>query len=91
MATATTRTFALPKLDLTRFEMPKFGMPKFEMPKFEMPRAQLPHLAMPRIEQDVVAVVRDAAYATIGLGVLAAQQAQRGVAAVSGQLRRTAK
>jgi len=36
-------------------------------------------------------VARDAAYASIGLGVLAIQQAQRGVAAVTGQLRRYAK
>jgi hypothetical protein len=80
----------LPSVDLSA--LPKF--PKVQLPKVQLPKVQLPALTglpLAQIEHDVVAVARDAAYASIGLGVLAVQQAQRGVAAVSGQLRRYAK
>lgn len=81
----------LPKVELPKFEMPKVTLPKFELPKFELPKLDLAALAWPRLEQDVVAVARDAAYATLGLGVLAVQQVQSGIAAVSDQLRRSVK
>jgi hypothetical protein len=80
--------------------MPKIQLPNVQLPKVQLPKVQLPTLAslptLPRlqvaqVEHEVVAVARDAAYASIGLGVLAIQQAQRGVAAVTGQLRRYAK
>ena len=93
----------LPTLDLSKLpQLPKVTMPKVTMPKFAMPKVAMPKVQMPtlpslsalpfaQVEHNVVAVARDAAYASIGLGVLAVQQAQRGVAAVSGQLRRYAK
>ena len=69
--------------------LPKVQIPKVQMPKVQMPA--LPSLSLAQVEHDVVTAARDAAYASIGLGVLAVQQAQRGVAAVTGQLRRYAK
>jgi hypothetical protein len=71
--------------------MPTIDLSKLELPKFSMPHLPTTGWEMRRVEQDVVGVARDAVYASIGLGVLAIQQAQRGVAAVGGQLRRYAK
>jgi hypothetical protein len=66
------------------------ALPKVQLPAMPaMPT--LANLPVARFEHEAVAIARDAAYASIGLGVLAVQQAQRGVAAVSGQLRRYAK
>jgi hypothetical protein len=65
------------KIDLTRFdvrnvEMPKFEMPKFDMPKFDMPAAELPEL--PVDFGRVADFARDAAYAGLGVAVVAAHK-----------------
>jgi hypothetical protein len=71
--------------------MPTIDLSKLELPKFAMPHLPTTRWEIPRVEQDLVGIARDAAYASIGLSVLAVQQAQRGAAAITGQLRRYAK
>ena len=54
-------------------------MPRLPMPRLPLPAFDLSHLdvgALARLDDRVVAVVRDAAYVSIGFGVLAFQQAQ---------------
>jgi hypothetical protein len=64
-ATAAAKSF--PSFDFSKFEMPKFEMPK-GTPKFEIPK---------NIDgEKLIAAIRDAAYTTVGFGVLAFQQAQ---------------
>ncbi len=63
---------SFPAVDLTKLDLSKIEMPKIDLPKVELPRVELP-----RVDADkVVAAARDAAYVTIGFGVLAFQQAQ---------------
>lgn len=59
---------------VTSFEMPKFEMPKFDLPKVDLPDVDLPKIV---VDTDRIAEgAREAAYAGIGLTVLAVQQAQ---------------
>lgn len=64
--------FELP-FDLPRFELPRFDVPKFDLPKFDLPKVDLPDVELPSAEQ-VLAVLRDAAYAGTGLVVLTAER-----------------
>ena len=75
-----------PAFDLSRFELPKVNLPKVTLPTFEMPTFDLPKFqapALPQVDTDrVVGLARDAAYAGIGLTVLAVEQAEHGRRAV---------
>lgn len=54
-------------------------MPRIPTPRLPLPAFDLSHFdatALARIDEKVVAVARDAAYVSIGFGVLAFQQAQ---------------
>ena len=66
----------LSNLDFSKFELPKFDLPKLELPKFELPAVDLPNVELPDTER-VVGFARDAAYVTIGLAVLGAEEAQK--------------
>jgi hypothetical protein len=61
-----------PAVDLTKLDLSKIDLPKFDLPKIDLPNVDLPNVATDK----VVAAARDAAYVTIGFGVLAFQQAQ---------------
>lgn len=66
----------LPKVDFGKVEMPTFDMPKFDMPKFEMPTVEMPVIDFDGLDEKVTGLAKDAAYISIGLGVLALQKAQ---------------
>jgi len=54
-------------------------MPRLPMPRLPIPSFDLSHLdvsALSHLDERVVAAARDAAYVSIGFGVLAFQQAQ---------------
>jgi len=66
-----------------KFSLPKFDMPKFDIPKFDIPGIDLTHFDVKKnIEtarknaERVVNLTKDAAYVTVGSGVLAMQQVQ---------------
>ena len=58
----------LSKLDVRKMELPKFDMPKFDMPKFDT------EIDVPAEVDRVADVVRDVAYAGIGVCVIAVQK-----------------
>lgn len=60
-----------PRIDLSKFELPKFELPKFDLPKFDVDSFDLP-----AIDDKLTAALRDAAYITVGLGVVAVERAQ---------------
>ena len=66
----------LPKFDMPKIDLPKIELPKIDMPKFDLPKVDMPKVELPKVDTTKVAgVVRDGMYATIGLGVVGAQQA----------------
>lgn len=71
-------TFEFPKFDLSnldpsKIDWSKIELPKFDLPKFDMPKVDLPDVDLPSPEQ-VLAVLRDAAYAGTGLVALTAER-----------------
>lgn len=69
---------SLPKFELPSFEFPKvdfskLDLPRVDLPKFEFPKVDLPDVDLPSGEQ-VLAVLRDAAYAGTGLVALTAER-----------------
>lgn len=61
-----------PKIDFTKLDLSKLDLSKLDMSKLDMSK-----LDMPGVDSDqVIAALRDAAYITIGFGVLTVQQAQ---------------
>lgn len=66
-----TSTFKLP--DFPKFDLSKFDLSKFNLSKFELPN--LPEFDLPKLDDNVTAALRDAAYITVGLGVTAVERA----------------
>jgi hypothetical protein len=65
------------KLDISRLDLTRIDLPKFNLPKLDLPKIDLGQIDAPEIDVDAVtAFARDAAYVSIGLSVLAFQQAQ---------------
>jgi hypothetical protein len=65
------------RLDLTKIDLPKIDLTRLDLPKFDLPKFDLGQIDAPEIDVDTVtAFARDAAYVSIGLTVLAFQQAQ---------------
>lgn len=64
-----------PKFDLSKFDLPKFELPKFDLPKFEFPKFDMPTFDLPAVDEKFTAAIRDAAYITVGLGVVAVERA----------------
>lgn len=63
--------------DLTSFDFSQLDLSKIELPKIDLPKIDLPKIDTPDIDaEQVLAVLRDAAYVMIGFGVLGVQQAQ---------------
>ncbi len=62
----------LPKFELP-FDLPKIDLPDFELPKFDLPTIDFGDFELPTQEQ-VVAFVRDVAYAGTGLVALTAER-----------------
>jgi hypothetical protein len=66
---------SFPALDLSKFDLSKFDLSKFDLSKIDLSKIDLPEL--PGVDADRVReTLRDAAYITIGFGVLGVQQAQ---------------
>jgi hypothetical protein len=66
-----------------KFSLPKFDLPKFDIPKFDIPGIDLTHFDVKKnIEtarknaERLVNFTKDAAYVTVGSGVLTMQQVQ---------------
>jgi hypothetical protein len=57
-----------PKVALPTVTIPKVTIPKVTLPKITVP-------SMPTIDERLTSALRDAAYITVGIGVLAVQQA----------------
>jgi len=71
----------LPALDFSNFELPNFNLPKFDFSKIDLPNIDFPAIDFSKL--DVAALrnvklpnVLDAAYMTVGLGVVAMERAQ---------------
>jgi hypothetical protein len=71
----------LPALDFPKFDLPNFNLPKFDFSKIDLPNIDFPAIDFSKL--DVAALrnvtlpnVRDAAYMTVGLGVVAVERAQ---------------
>src|SRR5688572_1730110 len=62
----------LPKIELP-FRLPTFDLPAFDLPRFDMPAFDLPEVDLPSADQ-VLGVLRDAAYAGTGLVALTAER-----------------
>jgi hypothetical protein len=60
-------TMTFPNIDLTKFDLSKFDFAKFDLPKIDLPDFDADRVAN---------LARDAAYITVGFGVLAFQKAQ---------------
>lgn len=81
-AKATTRTSKLPEIKLPEIKLPEIKMPEIKMPELKMPTfpsvdfSALDANKLAGLDDKLVGAVRDAAYVTIGFGVLAFQQAQ---------------
>jgi hypothetical protein len=61
---------SFPSIDLSKLDLSKLDLSKLDLSKLELPE-------LPGIDADrVVEALRDAAYITIGFGVLGVQQAQ---------------
>jgi hypothetical protein len=77
---ATFPTF--PAVDLSKFDLSKFDIAKLDPRKLDLGKLDLGKLDMPTIDipgidgEQLAAALRDAAYITIGFGVLTFQQAQ---------------
>lgn len=84
-------TINLPKVDLRKVDLSKLRVPKFDVPKVDLPSVTFPKVELPKIQapalpqldtDSVIGLTRDAAYAGLGLTVLAVQQAENGRRAV---------
>lgn len=64
-------------IDLPKIDLPKIDLPKVDLPKVQVPKVDVGGVELPEVDTDrLVGLARDAAYVSIGLGVLAVQQAQ---------------
>ena len=77
----------LPKIDLSKLDVSKLDLSKLDVSKLDLSKLDLSKLDLTAIRQSlpdlpsvdtdqVVEVLRDAAYITIGFGVITVQQAQ---------------
>ena len=68
----------LPNLtDLTSIDLSRIDLSRIDLSRIDLPKIDLPKIDLPAVDTDrVVGFVRDAAYVTIGFGVLGVQQAQ---------------
>lgn len=67
-------SFDFSNLDFSKIDLPKIDLPKFDLPKIDLPTIDA---SMPSVDADqVLSVLRDAAYVAVGFGVLTVQQAQ---------------
>lgn len=69
----------LSKFDLTKLDVSKFDFSKFDLTKLDLTKLDLnmPTIDIPGVDgEKLAAALRDAAYITIGFGVLTFQQAQ---------------
>jgi hypothetical protein len=70
-----TRMIKLPEFPYLKF--PSVNFPSIDLSAVSLPFGDYPSKGLPRLDADkLTAVVRDAAYVTVGIGVLAVQQAQ---------------
>jgi hypothetical protein len=68
---------AFPSIDFSKLDISRLDLTRIDLPKFDLPKIDLGQIDAPEIDVDAVtAFARDAAYVSIGLSVLAFQQAQ---------------
>ena len=70
-----------PTLDFSKIDLPNFNLPKLDFSKVDLPSIDFPAIDFSKL--DVAALrnvklpnLRDAAYMTVGLGVVAVERAQ---------------
>jgi hypothetical protein len=63
-----------PTVKLPTVKLPTVKLPTVKLPTVKLPTGTVPSL--PAVDERVIAAVRDAAYVTVGLGVLAVQQTE---------------
>jgi hypothetical protein len=62
------------KVDIPTFELPTIDLPKVDLPTFELPKFGLPTVELPVDVDRVTGFARDAAYAGVGVAVVAVQK-----------------
>lgn len=73
------RMFKLPDFPTLNLPtLPAFDFPKFELPKFDFPAIDFSKLDVTALRNVKLPNVRDAAYISVGLGVVAVERAQAG-------------
>ena len=76
-ATAAARTSKFPEIKFPEIKLPEIKLPELKMPTFpSVDFSALDASKLAGMDDKLVGAVRDAAYVTIGFGVLAFQQAQ---------------
>jgi hypothetical protein len=69
-------TLKFPAIDLPNFDLPKFEMPTFDFPTIDFPSIDFSKLDVTALRNVKLPNVRDAAYITVGLGVVAVERVQ---------------
>ena len=64
----------IPTVKIPAVKIPAVKIPAVKMPEFTAPKVTMP--TMPVVDERILAAVRDAAYITVGLGVIAVQQTE---------------
>jgi hypothetical protein len=82
-----------PKITLPTVTVPKVALPKVALPKVALPKVALPKVTLPTlpaVDERLTTALRDAAYVTVGIGVLAVRQVDAGVKSAANTVRHTA-
>jgi hypothetical protein len=67
-------TVKLPNVTVPNVKFPTVKLPTVKLPTFTAPKVTMP--TAPVVDERILAAVRDAAYVTVGLGVIAVQQTE---------------